>query len=141
MPEEPTIILLNRALPFNCVGKLTGWSGVEYATSAHEEVYGGQVCRLPLSRWREIKQDVTTGFARRACQWEVDVEAKNEESGRKEGTTAEPVETFTTEALARITNYQRLLSLARRAGVEQAEAIDTTAGLREAILSKQGGQS
>jgi hypothetical protein len=128
-PHEPTIILINRALAFNGVGKLSGWSGVQYADSSFEQEHNAHVIRLPLSRWREIKQDVTAGFARRACQWEVDVEEFSDLKSENPKHTA--------ESLAGITNYRKLLSFAKKAGVANAEEINTTEGLREAILAAQ----
>ena len=63
MPEETspthliTVVLVNRALSYNCVGKLTGWSGVEYGYSVYEEAHGAHVCRMPLAQWRAPQKD------------------------------------------------------------------------------------
>lgn len=74
MSTEATIILINRALPYNCIGRLTGRSGTEYGQSAYEDAHGAHVCRLALSQWRACKEDVTYGMMRRWSQWEIDLE-------------------------------------------------------------------
>ncbi len=81
MPTEPTILLTNKALPYNCIGKLTGWSGAEYAQSVYEEAFGAHVVRMPLSQWRACKDDVARGMVRRACQWEIDVDLPESPAG------------------------------------------------------------
>lgn len=140
MNQESIVVLINRALPYNCVGRLTGRSGVEYGHSVYEDVHGAHVCRMSIAEWRACKQDVTYGFTRRWAQWEVDFEpaptveaaVTNEASGE-----GEESEVYTAEALAGVTHYRKLLSLARRAGVKDVDLIDSTAALREAILARQ----
>jgi hypothetical protein len=163
--ESINVVLVNRALPYNCVGKLTGRSGVEYGHSVYEEAHGAHVCRMSLAEWRACKQDVTYGATRRWAQWEVDVEmavgvglAPEHLPPLVPGTAAScsperhlpPLvpgtaasegegEIFTAESLAGIANFRKLVSVAKRVGVIGTERFDSSATLREAILAAQEG--
>lgn len=77
----PVVLLVNRTLPYNCVGKVTGSSGVEYGYSSFEEAHGAHVCRMTLDQWRACKSDVTLGAARIYAQWEVDIELPESPTG------------------------------------------------------------
>lgn len=70
----PVVILLNRNFAHNCVGKLTGRSGVEYGYSSYEDAFQAHVCRMSLEDWRKNKQDITLGFDAFRGWWEVDFE-------------------------------------------------------------------
>lgn len=134
---EPVVILINRSLPSFGAGRLTGRSGVEYGQSYYDERHGAHVCRMSLSQWRACKQDVTFGMSRRLSQWEVDFEEIATPAAPDNEPVGEVVR-HTSESLAEVTNFRKLLSFAKRSGVENADSINSAAELREAILAKQG---
>lgn len=80
-PSEPIILLINRVIPFNAVGKVRGLGGGDYGNSVYEEAFGAHVCRMPLSKWRECKKDVVNASGNPWSRWEVDIDIETLPAG------------------------------------------------------------
>lgn len=84
MTDDQIILLINRAIPYNAVGKVTGLSGVQYGDSFYSEAHAAHVCRMTLEDWRRCAHDVTHSPVQR---WLVDVELPERPSGGEDVVT------------------------------------------------------